>query len=66
MGNHTLFLVHCLEEYKLAKRMNGKQVIALFKQYGVLDYIVNCYEALHVTGSAYLVDDIDLFIAARQ
>lgn len=66
MGNTTLFLAHCLEEYKQAKRLTGKQVITLFNQYGVLDYIVDCYDALHTTGPAYIIDDIDLFIAARQ
>ena len=66
MDSKTLFLVHCLEEYKIAKEFTGKQVISLFKQYGVLDYIIDCYEALHVTGPAYIVDDIDLFIAARS
>jgi hypothetical protein len=55
-----------LEEYKTAKNATGKQIITLFKQYGVLDYIMDCYEALHVTGPAYIVEDIDLFIAARQ
>ena len=66
MDGKTLFLVHCLEEYRIAKNVTGKLVINLFKQYGVLDYIIDCYEALHMTGPAYIVDDIDQFIAARQ
>ena len=66
MSNETMFLVHCLEEYKTAKNFTGKKVILLFKQYGVLDYIINCYNALHVTGPAYIIADIDSFIATRS
>jgi hypothetical protein len=38
----------------------------LFGQYGVVDYIMACYEALHTTGTNYIIEDIDLFIEARQ
>lgn len=38
----------------------------LFKQYGVLEYLGACYDVLHTTGRAYLIEDIDLFIAARK
>jgi len=31
-------------------RLNGKQVIQLFNQYKILDFIVRCYGALHTTG----------------
>jgi len=60
------FLVYCIETYKAAKNMTGKQVIEMFKQYGVSDYILSCYEALHTTGTSYIIEDIDLFVEARQ
>ncbi|MDR2897725.1 MAG: DUF3791 domain-containing protein [Spirochaetaceae bacterium] len=50
----------------LAKHLTGKQVIELFSHYDITDYIISCYEALHTTGSNYLIEDIDLFIEARQ
>ena len=40
--------------------------MALFKQYGVLDYLGTCYDVLHTTGRAYIVEDIDLFIENRK
>ena len=46
--------------------MTGKQVMGLFKKYGVIDYIMSCYEALHTTGWQYTAADINLFIKARQ
>ncbi|MDR1000808.1 MAG: DUF3791 domain-containing protein [Clostridiales bacterium] len=66
MSKEGKFLVFCLEMYKAAKRMTGREVIALFKQYGITDYVLSCYEALHTTGTNYIVEDIDLFVEARQ
>ena len=66
MSKEGKFLVFCLEMYKAAKRMTGKEVIELFKQYGITDYVLSCYEALHTTGTNYIVEDIDLFVEARQ
>ena len=66
MSREGKFLVYCLEMYRAEKNMTGKQVIDLFKRYGVIDYIISCYEALHTTGTNYIVEDIDLFIEARQ
>jgi len=66
MSKEGKFLVYCLEMYRAAKRLTGKQVMELFKQYGLVDYVMACYEALHTTGMSYIVEDIDLFIEARQ
>ena len=44
----------------------GKEVIELFKQYDITDYVLPCYEALHTTGADYIVEDMDLFIEAHQ
>ena len=32
----------------------------------VWNYIYSCFEALHTTGENYIVEDIDLYIEARQ
>jgi len=58
MENATKFLVYCIEIYKTANKLNGKQVIQLFCKYNVLDYIVQCYGALHTTGPEYIIEDI--------
>ncbi len=66
MSKQGEFLIYCLEMYKSAKNMTGKQTVELFKRYGVTDYVTSCYEALHTTGTQYIVEDIDLFVEARQ
>ena len=66
MSAEGKFLVYCLEMYRAAKEMTGSQVIEMFKRYGVTDYILSCYEALHTTGTNYIIEDIDLFVDARK
>lgn len=66
MDEKTNFVVYCIEEYKAAKSMNGKSVIDLFNHYRVIDYIRDYYEALHTTGRQYIVDDISMYIEARN
>ena len=66
MSRQGEFLMFCTEQYKSAKNLTGKQVSELFTRYGVWDYIYSCFEALHTTGVNYIIEDIDLYIKARQ
>jgi len=66
MDEKTNFIVYCIEEYKSSENLSGKAVIELFNRYRVIDYIRAYYEALHTTGRQYIVDDINLYINARQ
>ena len=66
MDEETHFMIFCIEEYKKAEKLSGKQVISIFDKYRVLDYIISYYEALHTTGTQYIVEDINLYIKARQ
>ena len=66
MSKETNFLIFCIEQYKSAKNINGKQVMELFRKYKISEYIVSCFEALHTTGTNYIIEDIDLYSEARQ
>ncbi|MBR2300888.1 MAG: DUF3791 domain-containing protein [Bacteroidaceae bacterium] len=66
MSRQGDFLIYCTELYKSAKKLTGEQVSELFSRYGVWNYIYSCFEALHTTGANYIVEDIDLYIEARQ
>ncbi len=66
MSKEGNFLIFCIEQYKSAKNLNGKQVMDLFRKYRISEYIVSCFEALHTTGTNYIIEDIDLYIEARQ
>ena len=62
----ALFVAFCIEEYGVAKGMTGKQVFDLFTQYGVTDYLSNCFEPLHTQGRQWLIEEIDEFIEIRK
>ena len=62
----TKFLVYCIEIYKTAQKISGREVMRIFVQYGILDYIVKCYGALHTTGPEYIVEDITGLIQEKQ
>ena len=66
MSKEGNFLIFCIEQYKSHKNLNGKQVIALFRKYNISEYIVSCFEALHTVGINYIIEDIDLYIKARE
>lgn len=66
MSRQGNFLIYCVEQYKSSKHLTGREVSALFSQYRVWEYVYSCFEALHTTGANYIVEDIDLYIAARK
>lgn len=66
MSKEGNFMVYCVEQYRSAKGLSGRQVAELFSKFRVWDYIYSCFEALHTTGDKYIVEDIDLYIEARQ
>lgn len=66
MSEEGKFLMFCIEQYKSAKNLTGKQVMDLFRKYKISEYIVSCFEALHTTGTNYIIEDIDLYIEARK
>ena len=66
MSKELAFMVLCIEEYKNQKCITGKEVMTLFNKYSVLKYIRDFYEALHTTGTKYIIDDIDLYIKSCQ
>ena len=66
MTETAQFKVFCLECYKSAHKMKGRDAFNLFKQYGVLEYIGSFYDVLHSFGHKYIVQDIDEFIDTRR
>ena len=66
MTNQGKFMIFCAEQYKRAKQLNGRQLSDLFDKNSVWNYLYDCYEALHTTGTSYIIEDIDLYIDARK
>ena len=66
MNGNTEFIAYCLEEYKAAKGMTGKEVITLFKKYNIIEYIVSYYGALHTMGGLAIAEDIQSLIESME
>jgi hypothetical protein len=66
MSGNAEFIAYCMEEYKAAKDITGKEVITLFKKHNIIDYIVTCYGALHTMGGLAIAEDIDSLIENQR
>ena len=66
MSDNAEFIAYCMEEYKAAKGITGKEVITLFKKHNIIDYIVTCYGALHTMGGLAITEDIDSLIESEK
>jgi hypothetical protein len=60
------FYTYTLEKYALSKGMGGLQALAIFKDYGVDDFLIDHYDLLHTQGTGYVIDEIDRFIQRRK
>lgn len=60
MSKEGKLLVFCLECYRAAKGMSGREV------YGLFDYVVRYFESLHTTGVNYIIADLDSCVATYQ
>lgn len=66
MSSKTKFLIYCIEIYKHAEKLTGKQVSELFDRYNLFDYITECYEILHIHGNKYVIEDINEYIESQE
>jgi hypothetical protein len=66
MEDRTDFIAYCIEEYKDAEKLTGKDVIIRFNRYNIIDYIKSCYDALHVMGGLAITADINTLIDGIQ
>lgn len=62
----ALFVAFCIEEYGAAKGITGEQVLELFSQYNVIDYLSKSFEPLHTQSRQWLIEEIDEFIEIRK
>ncbi len=60
------FISFCIEQYKEAKNLSGEEAVEVFSRYDVMDYLSDCYEALHTQGKEWLLEEIDEYIGIRE
>ena len=56
------FVSFCIEQYKHEMNMSGSEVMELFDQRGLLDYLVEHYEVLHTQGHSWLIEEMKEYL----
>ena len=62
----SLFVSFCIEQYKQKHGLTGEQAIQTLDKYGVLEYLEEFYEPLHMQSAQWIMEDIDEFIENRK
>jgi hypothetical protein len=65
MLKHVEFIIYCIEEYRNANKLTGRQVINIFEKNNIYEFIENSYDALHTYGGDNIVWNIQDYIEHR-
>ena len=65
-AGETWFLASCVELYKTNKHMTGREAFNYLRETGAIDFIVGCWDGLHMTSPVYIVDSIDEYISSHN
>ena len=66
MDKEGKFIIYCIERYRQIKGLTGAEVIALFNQYGIMEFVRQFFELLHINGDEYIVKEIDDYIVEQK
>lgn len=61
-----LFIVFCIEQYRLRHNLSSASVLALFLRLGVDRFLREHFEVLHSQSTEYILHEIDVFIKRRR
>jgi hypothetical protein len=59
------FISFCIENFKIAHGMKGKDVANLFNESKVFDFLTEGYEIIHTQGKEYIIEEIEIFLKNR-
>ena len=59
---HLKYVIFAIEVYKTHKNLDGMTAYNMLKGAGAIEYIDDCYDALHTFGNSQLVNSIDEFL----
>jgi hypothetical protein len=56
------YSIYCLEKYREKYDLSGEEVIEIFENNNIFDYLKSAYEFLHTQNVSYMLDDIQQYI----
>ena len=66
MDNEGKFLIYCIERYRNIKGLTGAEAIKIFNEYGIMDFVRQFFDILHINGDEYIVKEIDDYIYEQK
>ena len=60
------FIIFAIEQYKKAMKMQGKDVVELFKKYNIFELIRKSYFVYHIEREQNMIDDINDYIRLQE
>jgi hypothetical protein len=60
------FISFCIEQYKNAKGLSGREAMEELNKHGVLEYLQDHFEVLHTQSYQWILEDIDDFIKHKK
>ena len=62
----SLFLIFCIEQYRLSHKMDSIEVLSLFRRSGADRFVTDNFETLHSQSDDYILHEIELFLKKRK
>lgn len=56
------FQLFCLESYRNARGISGKQALSILKKAKAFDYLASGYEVLHTQSKHYILSELEIYI----
>lgn len=60
------FLTFCVEIYKNAHSLSGKEALTLLSDSGALDYLEKNYDVIHTQGHHWILADIEDYLSSHK
>ena len=66
-GDDTIpaFVTFCIEQYKNHKGISGAEAMQVLADAGVIEYLAEHYDALHLESGKWILNDIDRLVESK-
>ncbi len=65
MKKEMTIIILCLENFKMRKKLSGKESYLIFEQFLVFDYIIKSYNDYRENDIKYINKDIDTYLKSK-
>ncbi len=59
------FVSLCIETYKKKYEKSGQEILAIFDEYEVTEFLADGYDILHTQSIQYVMEEIEIYLKNR-